>query len=171
MTESTKESVDIAVLEEASAVLRELLDGTLAAGGYVLNPNDPGLLKVLDRLSAAEASTIASNAATSIAAHVDHVRYGMSLFNRWSRGVRDPFTSADWGQSWKRVTVSDEEWAALRRSLADETTAWANAMKTPPTMNPVALRGVIASVVHLAYHLGAIRQMDQKVRGPKEGTT
>ena len=171
MTESTKESTDVAVLAAASDVLRELLDGTPPAGGYVLNPNDPGLLKVLDRLSAAEASTIAPNAATSIAAHVDHVRYGFSLFNRWSRGERDPFSSADWGESWKRVTVSAQEWTALRKSLADETAAWVNAMKAPPTMNQVALRGVVASVVHLAYHLGAIRQMDQRIRGPREGTT
>ena len=159
------------MLAAASGLLRELLDGTPAAGGYVLNPNDPGLLQVLDRLSAAEASTIASNAATSIAAHVDHVRYGISLFNRWSRGEKDPFSSADWTASWKRIAVSDEQWQELRQSLADESTAWANAMKTPPTMNLVALRGIIASVVHLAYHLGAIRQMDQKIRGPREGDT
>jgi len=29
---------------------------------------------------------------------------------------------------------------------------------------------MIASVAHLAYHLGAIRQIDQQTRGPREGT-
>jgi hypothetical protein len=28
------------------------------------------------------------------------------------------------------------------------------------------LNGVIASVAHLAYHLGAIRQIDRAIRGP-----
>ena len=32
------------------------------------------------------------------------------------------------------------------------------------------LTGMIASIAHLAYHLGAIRQINKKVRGPKEGT-
>ena len=27
-----------------------------------------------------------------------------------------------------------------------------------------------ASIAHLAYHLGAIRQMDRSTRGPREGT-
>jgi hypothetical protein len=34
----------------------------------------------------------------------------------------------------------------------------------------VELTGLLASVAHLAYHLGAIRQIDKATRGPKEGT-
>jgi hypothetical protein len=29
---------------------------------------------------------------------------------------------------------------------------------------------MIASIAHLAYHLGAIRQIARRARGPKEGT-
>jgi hypothetical protein len=29
------------------------------------------------------------------------------------------------------------------------------------------LNGVVASVAHLAYHLGAIRQIDRSIQGPK----
>ena len=36
--------------------------------------------------------------------------------------------------------------------------------------NDVELTGTIASIAHLAYHLGAIRQIDRNVRGPREGT-
>jgi hypothetical protein len=32
------------------------------------------------------------------------------------------------------------------------------------------LSGMVASTVHLAYHLGAIRQIDKQARGPREGT-
>jgi hypothetical protein len=32
------------------------------------------------------------------------------------------------------------------------------------------LTGMIASIAHLAYHLGAIRQIVKDARGPKEGT-
>jgi hypothetical protein len=34
-------------------------------------------------------------------------------------------------------------------------------------MSSLELNGVIASVAHLAYHLGAIRQIDRSTRGPK----
>jgi len=156
------------VLSALSDLLTELVDGAPSSGGYILNARDQGLLASLDRLSAAEASATAPGAATTIAAHVDHVRYGMSLFNRWSSGERDPFSSADWSESWKRTTVSDAAWASLRGQLGQELHAWKSAIKTPRPMNDVALKGVISSVAHLAYHLGAIRQMDRKIRGPRE---
>jgi hypothetical protein len=34
----------------------------------------------------------------------------------------------------------------------------------------VELTGMIASIAHFAYHLGAIRQIAKDARGPKEGT-
>lgn len=37
-------------------------------------------------------------------------------------------------------------------------------------MSGQALNGLIASIAHLAYHLGAIRQIERKARGPKDGT-
>jgi hypothetical protein len=30
---------------------------------------------------------------------------------------------------------------------------------------------MMASVAHLAYHLGAIRQIDKSARGPRDGTS
>jgi hypothetical protein len=32
------------------------------------------------------------------------------------------------------------------------------------------MSGMIASIAHLAYHVGAIRQIDKGARGPREGT-
>jgi hypothetical protein len=34
----------------------------------------------------------------------------------------------------------------------------------------VELCGMISSIAHLAYHLGAIRQIAKATRGPREGT-
>src|SRR5262245_23459718 len=56
-----------------------------SARTFVLNQGDRGLLESLDRLTAAEASAIHGDGA-SIAAHVDHLRYGFSLLNRWAEG-------------------------------------------------------------------------------------
>lgn len=79
-----------------TTLFAELVEGAPPSGAYMLNVNDPGLLRSLDRLSAAAASSAAPGR-SSIAAHADHLRYGLS---------------------------------------------------------------------HLAYHLGAIRQIDPTLRGP-----
>lgn len=145
----------------------ELIDGPSADAAYMLNGGDPGLLRSLDGLSASAASSTTVSGGASIAAHVDHVRYGLALMNRWGEGEADPWTGADWAASWRRTTVSDEQWAALRDRLRDEARRWHNALQTPREMSALELNGVIASVAHLAYHLGAIRQINRSIRGPK----
>ena len=95
------------------AVLSELVDGAEADVAWVLNPGDPGLLKSLDNLSAEQASAITTGGA-SIAAHVEHLRYGLELLNRWSRGG-EPFSDADYAASWRLTAVSETEWASKRR--------------------------------------------------------
>src|SRR5262245_44824267 len=65
-------------------LFNELIDGSPdpSRRTYMLNQGDAGFLVSLDRLPAAAAS--AANRGPSIAAHVDHVRYGLSLLNRWA---------------------------------------------------------------------------------------
>ena len=41
-----------------------------------------------------------------------------------------------------------------------------NVLNTLRDYSPFELNGVIASVAHLAYHLGAIGQVDRSIRGP-----
>src|SRR5687767_8269961 len=96
----------------------ELMHGVSGKGGFMLNVGDRGLLRSLERLSGPEASA-ATPTGSSIAAHVAHIAYGLSLLNRWSQG-ENPFTTADWAASWKRTNVTDVEWEALRIQLRDE---------------------------------------------------
>jgi hypothetical protein len=146
-------------------VLNELLGGSAAEAAWVLNPDDPGILRSLDTLSAAQASAIPAGGGASIAAHADHLRYGFELLNRWSRG-EDPFADADYGASWRRVAVSETEWASRRADLGREASAWRDAVQQPRALTEAELTGTVASVAHLAYHLGAIRQIDRSIRGP-----
>jgi len=147
-------------------LFRELIDGPAAEAAYMLNGGDAGLLRSLDRLDARHASAIQPGGGASIAAHVDHVRYGLSLMNRWGRGEKNPWATADWAESWRRSDVTDESWAALRSALATEARAWLEALRVPRDYSPIELNGVISSIAHLAYHLGAIRQIDRSIRGP-----
>ncbi len=145
----------------------ELVFGAPASGAYMLNAGDDGLLRSLDKLSAAAASALTPTG-SSIAAHVDHVRYGLSLMNRWSAG-ENPFGDADWSQSWRNTTVGEDEWRELRADLRAEAERWSRTLGVPRNVQEVELNGMIGSIAHLAYHLGAIRQINQTLRGPAEG--
>jgi hypothetical protein len=148
----------------------ELVDGTSGpSGAFILNSGDAGLLRSLDKLSAAEASRSVSGGAT-IAAHAQHVRYGLSLMNRWVAEGGNPFADATWEEAWKISHVDESAWKEIRSSLADEAHRWLNVLGSPRRVTDVELAGMVASIAHLAYHLGAIRQISKDGRGPKEGS-
>jgi hypothetical protein len=152
-----------------SRVFSELTDGPRHKLGVVLNTGDGGLLRSLDKLSAGEASEAVHGGAT-IAAHAQHVRYGLSLMNRWAAEGGNPFADATWDAAWRLSTVSDAEWQEIRDGLRGEAERWQQALRTPREVTNIELTGMIGSVAHLAYHLGAIRQIATAARGPKEGT-
>ena len=147
-----------------ATLLSELADGASSDACYVLNRGDAGLLQSLEKLSATAASQPAPTGST-IAAHVDHLRYGLSLMNRWASG-ENPWTDADWTASWRKTTVSEPAWRKLRDQLRDEIHRWLQTVRTPRDVNDIELIGMVGSVVHLAYHIGAIRQMNSAARGP-----
>ena len=148
-------------------IFRELVDGSpdSSARTYVLNQGDRGLLASLDRLSASAASATHAGG-PSIAAHVDHLRYGLSLLNRWADGLSPPWPEMDWTVSWRKTVVSDADWRTLREGLRREATRWAEALSAPRDVTDVEAGWMAGSVAHIAYHLGAIRQIDRATRGP-----
>jgi len=150
-----------------SLLFSELIKGPAADAAYMLNGGDPGLLGSLDKLSAAAASRSSAAGGATIAAHVDHLCYGLQLMNRWNDGEADPWSDADWTASWRRTSVTDGEWSALRERLRGETERWHRALQEPRELTTIELNGVVDSIAHLAYHLGAIRQIDKSIQGPK----
>ncbi|MEN3339021.1 MAG: hypothetical protein V7647_2697 [Acidobacteriota bacterium] len=148
-----------------ATLLGELVDGPRGEA-YMLNSGDPGLLQSLDKVTAADASASVAGGA-SLAAHVDHLRYGLWLMNRWSAG-ENPFDAADWSASWRTASVSEGEWAQLKTGLDNEAHRWRDALRKPVEVTATELNWIIASIAHLAYHLGAIRQMHRAARGPAE---
>ena len=58
----------------------------------------------------------------------------------------------------------------IRSGLRDETNRWLEVLKTPREVTGIEFSGLVSSIGHLAYHLGAIRQIAKSARGPKEGT-
>ena len=153
-----------------STLFSELVLGANRGGGaFVLNSGDAGLLRSLDNLSAEDASQSVHGGAT-IAAHAQHERYGLSLMNRWATEGGNPFADAKWDEAWKTSRVNASEWSEIRAGLRDEAQRWLAVLGSPREVNGVELSGMIASIAHLAYHLGAMRQIAASARGPKEGT-
>jgi len=142
-----------------SKLLTEIFDGPPGDEAYLLNPGDPGLLRQLESIDARAASTRPMPGKTTIAAHVDHVHYGLTLLNRWAAGEENPWADVDWDASWQRATVTDHEWRESRDALRHETKSWQSAVSVRTEWDDLAAAGALASAAHTAYHLGAIRQI------------
>ena len=148
----------------------ELVDGPHGLNdAFMLNSGDIGLLRSLDKLSAASASRSVNGGAT-IAAHAQHLRYGLSLMNRWAAEGGNPFADARWDQAWKTFDVDAGGWEEIRNGLRAEADRWLQTLSSVRVADDVEATGMIASIAHFAYHLGAIRQIDASARGPREGT-
>jgi hypothetical protein len=139
--------------------LTEIFDGPPGKEAYLLNPGDPGLLRQLDTITAAQASVRPCPGRTTIASHVDHVHFGLTLLNRWAENERDFWTDADWEASWKRAVVTEQQWKKLRDALRQEYKKWHAAMASRSHWDETSASGALASASHTAYHLGAIRQI------------
>ena len=148
----------------------ELTNGPAQRGGaYILNSGDIGLLRSLETLSADDASRSTNDGAT-IAAHAQHLRYGLSLMNRWATDGGNPFADAKWDAAWEVSAVSGSQWEEIQAGLRAEAARWLDTLGVARDVSLPEVMGMIGSVAHLAYHLGAIRQIARSARGPKEGT-
>ena len=86
-------------------LLVEVFDGPPGKEAYMLNPGDPGLLTLLEGIDGRTAGSPPGAGQKAIAAHADHVRYGIALLNRWVGGEKNPWADADWEASW-RVSIA-----------------------------------------------------------------
>jgi hypothetical protein len=145
-------------------LLLELLDGPPGDSAFTLNRGDRGLVASLEALPSAAASA-RPGGRSSVAAHVEHLRYGLELRNRWARG-EDPWATANWSASWTRQSVSEQEWQARRDAFAHQARAWLAALDQPRAWTQVDLLEALSTTVHLAYHMGAIRQIAEQASGP-----
>jgi hypothetical protein len=158
-TEDPMNTSDRTFQRALSTLLTEIFDGPPGDEAYLLNPGDPGLLRQLESIDARAASNRPMPGRTTIAAHVDHVHYGLSLLNRWAAGEANPWAEADWNASWQRGSVSETEWRALRDRLRQAVQTWQAAVAARTAWDHTSAAGALSSAAHTAYHLGAIRQI------------
>jgi hypothetical protein len=146
------------VFKCTNTLLSELVDGPAPGQGTWILDRDPsaGLAGTLDSLTAVQASRHIVPGESSIAGHANHLLFSLTLMNRWAAG-ENPFEGADWQGSWKIQGVDDAQWEYLRRKLREQGHAWMQVLNAAREWDEEALTGALASLAHLAYHLGAIR--------------
>jgi hypothetical protein len=142
-----------------SNMLTEIFDGPPGREAYLLNPGDAGLLRQLDAIEASAASKRPMPGKTTIAAHVDHLYFGLSILNRWAAGEANPWAGADWNASWQRTTVTEDQWRTLRDGLRREAEKWRRVVATRENWDDMSAAAALSTAVHTAYHFGAIRQL------------
>jgi hypothetical protein len=152
-------TTDSVFQQALSNMLTEIFEGPPGQECYVVNPGDPGLLRQLDTIDASAASKRPMPGKTTIAAHVDHVHFGLSILNRWAAGDANAFAGADWNGSWQRTTVTDQQWRTLRAGLRDEADKWRKLVATRTTWDAMGAAAALSTAAHTAYHFGAIRQI------------
>jgi hypothetical protein len=152
-------TVDSIFQRALSNMLTEIFDGPPGQEAYVLNPSDPGLLRQLDTIDAKTASTPPTPGQKSIAAHVDHVQFGLTILNRWAAGEANPWADADFNASWQRPSVSADDWRTLRNGLRGEADKWRTTVDARTSWDDMSAAAALSTVAHTAYHLGAIRQI------------
>src|SRR5947208_7851119 len=105
MTGESMTTTDSVFQRALSNMLTEIFNGPPGGEAYLLNPGDPGLLRQLETITSDTASNPPARGRTTIAAHVDHLRFGFSIFNRWFSGEQNPWADADGTASWRRTSV------------------------------------------------------------------
>jgi hypothetical protein len=136
---------------------------------FIDNAPDSSILGILAGISAEEASRPTDgrgDPGSTIAAHVEHLRWSLANSNATLRG--EPW-NPNWGESWKTIRTDPSEWDRLRTALRQEFETLRDAIQRQSELPGEYLNGVLALIPHAAYHLGTIRQILERVR-EKSGT-
>lgn len=141
-----------------SALHSETLNGRPEGKDYTWFVQDRECIcDVLDSLTAEQASRVLRDGVATIAAHCFHIHFALASGNAQCRG--ETF-SGTWESSWHVQAVTDAEWAALGHKIKSEfadnirhfsqKADWDDQDET---------LGTCALIPHMAFHLGAIRQL------------
>ncbi|MCU9614993.1 hypothetical protein OEV98_15770 [Caldibacillus lycopersici] len=121
-------------------------------------PNS-GIFGVIEGISCDQASM--SVHGTTLAAHIDHIRYHMWGTNEILKKGKQP--EMDWGKSWDIHSVDEQQWNLIQEGLRNEYLTLLESFDVIE-WNELLSNEVLSSLAHSAYHLGAIRQMVKVVK-------
>jgi hypothetical protein len=117
-----------------------------------------GIFDALETTSAEKASIKPSPNCASIAAHAYHIRYALRGANAYLGG---PPQEGDWESSWAKQTATEPEWDELKRDIYHQYSFFVDYFSKESVDFPDegTVIGFTAQLPHMAFHLGAIRQI------------
>jgi hypothetical protein len=142
----------------AAELLFELIDGPAdpKRTWIVSNAPNTGILGTLAVFTAAEASRPPTLGHKTAAAHAAHLLFALELATKRLQGENP---DADWDASWEPSTVGDADWKRMQVQIRDASAALRRVLESGDDWAPMQFEGIIATVGHTAYHLGALRQL------------
>ena len=127
--------------------------------GFYLDRN-ASIFETINNISSEEASKKRGEINTTIAGHIDHIKFYIIVLQEYITGKRTGKT--DWNESWKTKTVNDNEWEVLKITLHQEyKKLYAFIQSIDEWKSGDYFGGIISILAHCSYHLGAIRQLIQ----------
>lgn len=148
-----------AINEPAVKLLLEVIDGPADPHEIWIIGGEPRsfLLGTLEQFSAEQASRAPALGRKTPAAHAAHLLFSLELATERLRGNNPP---ADWDASWEPSTVGEDDWSRLRQQIRDASASLRRTIESHVgEWDPLSFQGIIATVAHTAYHLGALRQL------------
>jgi hypothetical protein len=130
---------------------------------FIDNEPDSGILGLIKGVSASEASWSSKDddPGTTIAAHVEHLRWSLANANEALEGKS---YQGNWSESWNTLHADEEKWEALKREIKTEFERLRHNLQSQTELTGDYLTGVMALLPHAAYHLGTIRQLIERAR-------
>ncbi len=150
-------TVNAALFELWDEILGQVRPGT---DTHVLDPA-AGWAQTLAAVDAASASRPIAPGATSIAGQTAHAIRSLEYLEEVLSGD-DP--KVDWPSTFLPDEVDDDAWVRQRQRLVTVADRVAARLRANPEWQHERILRVMSHVVHLAYHLGAVRQMLRVVR-------
>ncbi len=143
------------MLDQVLELLRETFEGARPGEGTQYLDHNSGIRATLAAITAEQASR-RINGRPSIAAHARHMSFHLRVTAEWIEGDH---SKRDWLGSFEPQTVTTEEWDGVKRDLEASRDGFTRALGSLTPERFAEEGGGMGAVAHLAYHLGAIRQL------------
>lgn len=149
-----KKSQDEMITEEIQNLFVETFE---KVQGFYLD-KETSLFERLNTISAEAASKTARGSDSTIAGHVEHIRFFMETIIGYNSG--DIEGKTDWNKSWAVKTVDEQEWDTLKKELEKTySLVRKNISGITYWKDEDDFSGILSILVHTAFHMGALWKM------------
>ena len=145
------------VVQAIETLLDEVIQGP-DRRNWLLNQGDIGFLGTLRRMTPDQAIRHPIPHRACAAGHAHHIWFHLNLLNRAYQG-EPSFANANWASSWEVGDLTADKWLAILDALEHEVKDFRQCLAKQPTFDITGLTATLATIVHIGYHLGAVRQL------------